>query len=186
MLALVDDNSLRWIEVFTKEFGQVPVSIADPVTCRDILGPSQFEGFSFPELKRLVSGVKKITGSKPSLRVCGRTKELWECLKELEISSFSVDNCENLEEVREVLGNTMTIIGNVPPVDILKIGTIDDVIDSVKDCIQKGATFPKGYIICSGCDLPIGTPKENLEAFIYAARTYGKGAKMGKMPLGMI
>jgi len=186
LIALAVDNSLRWVEVFTKEFGPGTVSISDPVTCTDILSRSQFEEFSFPELKRLVSGLKKITGLKPSLHICGHTKGIWEDIKELEISSFSVDNCEDLEEVCEVLGDTMTIAGNVPPVDVLRSGSIDDVIESVKECIQKGATSPKGYILASGCQVPVGTPKENLEAYVYAAKTYGKGAKVGKMPLGMM
>ena len=80
----------------------------------------------------------------------------------------------------------MTIAGYVPPVDVLRSGSIDDVIESVKECIQKGATSSKGYILASGCQVPVGTPKENLEAYVYAAKTYGKGAKVGKMPLGMM
>ena len=179
------DNSLEWSRAFTEEFGAGTVSIADPVTCTDILSLNQFEEFSFPELKRLVTGIKNITGLKPSLHICGHTKGIWEDLKELEISSFSVDNCEDLAEVRRVLGETMTIVGNVPPVDILKFGSIDDVIKSVKDCIQKCAASPKGYILSTGCSVVIGTPKENLEAYIYAARAYGRGAKIGEMPLGM-
>ena len=186
LIALAVDESLRWVEVFAKEFGAGKVSIADPVTCTDILSRSQFEEFSFPELKRLVSGVKNITGFKPSLHICGHTKGIWEDLKELEISSFSVDNCEDLEELREVLGDSMTIVGNVPPVDILRFGSIDDVIESVKECIQKGAASPKGYILAAGCGIPMGTPKENLEAYIYAVRKYGKGAKIGEMPDGMM
>lgn len=186
LIALAVDNSLRWVEVFTKEFGPGTVSISDPVTCTDILSLSQFEEFSFPELKRLVSGLKEITGLKPSLHICGHTKGIWEKLKELEISSFSVDNCEDIAEACEVLGGTFAIVGNVPPVDILKNGSIDDVIESVKECIQKSATSPKGYILSSGCQVAMGTSKENLEAYVYAARKYGKGAKIGEMPRGIL
>ncbi|MBZ2174715.1 hypothetical protein K8M07_05575 [Schnuerera sp. xch1] len=93
---------------------------------------------------------------------------------------------ESRTKVCEVLGDTVTIAGNVPPVDVLRSGIIDDVIESVKECIQKGTTSPKGYILASGCQIPVGTPKENLEAYIYASRTFGKGAKIGEMPLGMM
>lgn len=185
LIALGVDNSLRWVEVFTKEFGAATASISEPVACTDIISRSQFEEFAFPELKRLVNGLKEITGFKPSLHICGHTKGIWEDLKELEISSFSVDDCEDLEEVCEILGDTFPILGNVPPVEVLKQGTIDDVIKSVKDCIRKGATSPKGYILATGCQVPIGTPKENLEAFIYAARKYGRDAKIGELPKGL-
>jgi len=186
LIALAVDNSLKWVEAFTKEFGPGIVSISDPVTCTDILSLKQFEEFSFPELKRLILGIKEITGLKPSLHICGHTKGIWDYLKGLEISSFSVDNCEDLGETSETLGDTMTIVGNVPPVEILRNGTIDDVIESVKECIQKAAKSPKGYIISSGCQVPLGTPKENLEAYVYAVRTYGRNAKIGEMPLGMM
>jgi MtaA/CmuA family methyltransferase len=185
LIALGLDNSLKWVEVFTKEFGPATASISDPVTCTDIISRSQFEEFSFPELKRLVDGLKEITGLKPSLHICGHTKGIWEDLKELEISSFSVDNCEDLGEVCEALGDTFPILGNVPPVEVLRQGTIDDVIESVKDCICKGATSPKGYTLATGCQVPLGTPRENLEAFVYAARKYGRDAKVGELPKGL-
>ncbi len=185
LIALGVDNSLRWVEAFTKEIGPAPASIADPVTCTDILSDKQFEVFSLPELKRLALGLKGITGFKPALHICGHTKGFWSYFKELEISSFSVDNCEDLAETREALGDTLTIVGNIPPVDVLRNGSIDDVINSVKDCIKKGATSPKGYILSSGCQVPIGTPKENLEAYLYALRKYGQGAKIGELPKGL-
>ena len=47
-------------------------------------------------------------------------------------------------------------------------------------CRQSGR-----YILNTGCQLPIGTPKANVEAFIYAARKYGRGARLGKMPRGL-
>lgn len=185
LIALGVDNSLKWVEVFTKEIGPATASISDPVTCTDILSLEQFEEFSFPELNRLVLGLKEITGLKPSLHICGHTKDIWSYIKELELSSFSVDNCEDLAETRDALGDTFTIVGNVPPVDVLRNGSIDDVIESVKDCISKGAISPKGYILSSGCQVPIGTPKENLDAYLYAARKYGQGAKIGELPRGI-
>lgn len=185
LLMFCVDNSLRWVEIFTKEVGAAQASLSDPVTCTDILSKKQFEEFSLPELKRLVSGLKKITGTKPALHICGHTKGLWPYLKRLEISSFSVDNCEDLAETCEALGDTFIIVGNVPPVDILRNGSIDDVIKGVKDCIAKGSTSPKGYILSSGCQVPIGTPKKNLDAYLYAVRKYGQGAKIGELPRGM-
>lgn len=75
----------------------------------------QFEEFSFPELKRLELGKKEITGSKPSLHICGHTKGILEDLKKLEISSFSLDNCEEISETREVLGDILPLLGMYHP-----------------------------------------------------------------------
>ena len=58
-------------------------------------------------------------------------------------------------------------------------------IASCRECLTKCADSPAGFILNTGCQLPIGTPKENVEAFIYAARKYGRGARIGKMPKGL-
>lgn len=185
LLALAVDNSLRWVEAFTKEIGPSPCFISDPVTSTEILSPKQFAEFSYPELKRLVSGIKSITGFSPSIHICGHTKAIWPYIKELDLSSFSVDNCEDLAETCAALGDKFLIVGNVPPVEVLQAGSTEDVINSVKDCIRKGATSPKGYIISSGCQVPMGTPKKNLEAYIKAVQKYGKDVKIGELPKGL-
>lgn len=74
----------------------------------------------------------------------------------------------------------MAISGNVPPVDVLKNGYIFSVIRSVKECIEKAADSQKGYLLSAGCQIPLGTPKENLLAYVYVARKYGKNAVKGE------
>ena len=47
----------------------------------------------------------------------------------------------------------MRIAGNVPPVDVMKEGTIDEVIASCKECLEKCADSPAGFILNTGCQL---------------------------------
>lgn len=79
----------------------------------------------------------------------------------------------------------MFLSGNVAPVQVMRNGTIDDVLGAVKEVLKKCADSPCGHMLLTGCQLPIGTSQENIDAFIYAARTHGRGARMGKMPKGM-
>ena len=137
-------------------------------------------------MEKLVDGLIEITGIKPSLHICGHTKDIWENIKNLNVASFSVDNVEDLAELKEVLGETMPILGNVPPVEIMRFGTTEDVIEACKTCIRKGSTSQKGYILGTGCQIPPGTTEENLKTFVWAARTYGAGAKLGELPEGML
>ena len=64
-------------------------------------------------------------------------------------------------------------------------GTIDEVIDTCRECLRKGADSPMGYTLGTGCQVPIGTKRENFDAFIYAARKYGRGAQKGRLPQGL-
>lgn len=168
-----------WIKAVYDEFGCV-CSIADPASSMDLLGKKQFEQFSKPYLKELADWTKKYTGRSPSIHICGKSKKIWGDLKEIGFSGFSVDNCEDLFTLKGYLGESMLISGNVPPVDILRNGDAQDVIQSVKECIEKAADSPCGYLLSAGCQIPIGTPRENLAAYIYAARVYGKSAVKGK------
>ena len=182
LLDFVMEANMKWIEVFNKEFGDVGVMIADPVSCDDILSPKQVKEFSFPYLKELTDRIYKINNIKANLHICGRTKRQWENLKKLQIGSFSVDNCHDICECKEIIQDKLSLMGNVPPVDVMRNGSVDDVINSVKSCIKKGADNKMGFICATGCATPAKTPKENLDAFVYAVQKYGKDAKIGEIP----
>jgi uroporphyrinogen decarboxylase len=185
VLDLAVDCSLRWVEVFCREFGAARIGFADPVTCMNMLGKKQFDEFSLPYMKRLIKGITEITGFPPGAHICGKTKALWADLADSGLGSLSIDNCEDLEEAKIAVGNKLALSGNVAPVDVLKAGTIDDVIDACRACILKCGDNPKGFMLDSGCQVPLGTPRKNIEAYIYAVRRYGRGARKGALPRGI-
>lgn len=178
--------TIKWIEYNYSLFGPIPVGLTDPATSANLISDRMFREFSKPHMADLLAGIKKITGSIPGIHICGKTKHIWNDLAELGFPSFSVDNCEDLAELKAAVGDKMKISGNVPPTTVLRNGTIDDVIESVKQCLIKGSDSPCGYSLAAGCDVPVGTPRENLEAYIYAARRYGRGAQKGKPCRGLI
>ena len=185
LLDLTVECSLKWFEAFHREFGPVATNFSDPVTCMDVISKSQFDEYSLPYIKKLIDGTEKIMGSRPGAHICGKTSPIWADLADAGLFSFSIDNCEDLAVAKAAVGDRMRIAGNVPPVDVMREGTIDEVIASCKECLEKCADSPAGFILNTGCQLPIGTPKANVEAFIYAARKYGRGARLGQMPRGI-
>lgn len=185
LLSYAVECSLKWVEKFHQETGSTAVGFADPVTTTDILGKKDFQQFSKPYMKELIDGIIKITGNAPSVHICGHTKGIWKDLMEIGVDNFSIDNCEDLKEAKEIMGRKVFLSGNVAPVDIMRLGTIDMVIDAVRNAIFKGGDSPCGYMLMTGCQVPIGTPKENIDAYIYAARKYGRGARIGKLPKGI-
>ena len=84
------------------------------------------------------------------------------------------------------MGPVFGLVGNVAPVDVMLNGTIDDVIETCKKCIINGSEAENGYTLGTGCQVPIGTSRENFDAFIFAARKYGRGAQKGMLPLGIV
>ena len=185
LLELIVVCNLKYVRAGYEQLGITSWSISDPVTTTDILGVRYFREFSGPYLKTLHDGIVHITGSEPTIHICGHSKPIWEDLADCGFTMLSVDNCENMLDFQRIVGDRMFLTGNVPPVDVMRNGTIDDVIGAVKEVLKKCADSPCGHMLLTGCQLPIGTSQENIDEFIYAARTYGRGARMGQMPKGM-
>lgn len=121
-----------------------------------------------------------------TIHICGHTRDRWDQVIGSGVSGFWVDNMEDLAELKEAYGDRVAITGNVPPVDVLLNGTVDDVDASVRSCIAKTADSPCGFTLCPGCTTPVGTSREHLVAFMNAAATYGRGARRGHMARGII
>ena len=151
---------------------------------RDLLSKRQFKEFFVPYIKQAVERMNKFQGS-TGIHICGHTRDRWEEVIGTGVSGFWVDNCESLQELKECYGDKVAISGNVPPVDVLKNGTFEEIDQVIKKCIIEAGDNPRGYNLCPGCTTPVDTTKENMVAFMNAAAKYGRGARKGYMPRGI-
>ena len=184
LLRYSTDNIIKCIRDMCKKI-PTGFSIAEPVITTDVMSPKLFAAFAEPYIKEVISAITETIGQKPSIHFCGHTKGRWPFIKEWPVSSFSVDNCESLLELKNECGQRFTIAGNVSPVDTLLGGTPGEVEEAVKKCLLDGADSPRGFILATGCQISVGTPKDNITAMANAAAIYGKGAKVGQHPIGM-
>ena len=168
---VIVENNNRYIQRLL-DIG-VGIGFADPVSSTSLISVEQYKKFSLPYFQKNVDYIKK-NGGGCGLHICGTSRGLWEILNDTGIGAFSLDNVEDLEVAKEILGPYMGIQGNVPPVEVMKLGTPYDVLRYSKECIRKGYDSPKGFVLTSGCQMPIGTPKENMQALMDAARIFGR------------
>jgi uroporphyrinogen decarboxylase len=75
----------------------------------------------------------------------------------------------SLTEMRRIGGNKLTILGNVPPRDVLAQGTSDDVRSAVKKLLAEAPDRSRLILSCAG-GVPPGVSTANLQAFIETAR----------------
>lgn len=80
---------------------------------------------------------------------------------------------DDLALVKRTYGGRIALKGNVDPVRVLLEGTPADVEEAVKHCLQ-AAAFGGGYILGTADSTVIGTPFDNIHAFVEAGRKYGK------------
>jgi len=75
-----------------------------------------------------------------------------------------------LEEMRAMEGGRLTILGVIPPRDVLASGSADDVAQAVEKLLADTTTNPSRLILSCAGGMPPDTSTENLKAFSNAAR----------------
>ncbi len=79
---------------------------------------------------------------------------------------LELDGMTDIFKAKEILGDTMCIMGDVPA-SLLTLGTPDDVHKYCRKLIEE--IGPAGFILHSGCDIPIDAKLENVQAMVAAA-----------------
>lgn len=86
--------------------------------------------------------------------------------------ALSTDGTTDLRKAREILGDHMAMLGDVPAA-LMATGTPQDVRAYVRDLIRD--LGPAGLVMSNGCDMPFNTPKANAEAMLLATHEFGTG-----------
>jgi uroporphyrinogen-III decarboxylase len=80
------------------------------------------------------------------------------------------DGMTDVRKFKEMVGDRMAVMGDVPA-SLFAAGTPEDVRRYVRELVRD--VGPTGLILCPGCDAPINTKPENMEAFVAAAHEFG-------------
>lgn len=91
-------------------------------------------------------------------------------LPEMGVNLFNMGFDTDLNLLKELTGNRVTMLGNIPPRDVLARGSADDVRDAAR-ALRKGLKDPSRVIFSCGGGMPPGVPTENIRAFIEAVQS---------------
>lgn len=171
LLEIVTESNLKIIDIIA-DMG-VGFSMADPVSSSSVISEKLYREFSLPYQKKCVDRMRQKSGKGTSIHMCGKSKKMWDGLVETGIASLSIDNIEDLEQAKRAVGDKVCLVGNVPPVDIVKNGSYEEVVQESKLCIKKAYDNPNGFILSTGCQIPINSPIENIQALMDTVRSYG-------------
>ena len=146
--------------------GAETIAVLEPSAV--MLSPTQFEDFSGRYFSYLVEELK----AQLILHICGNTTHLLKKMSNTGAIGLSLDSLVNLKEASKIVPSNVALIGNLDPVRIFLQSTPEEVAKATRDLVEemKGA---KNFILSSGCDLPVGTPLENIEAFMKEGRRAG-------------
>lgn len=164
----VMEYSLQVIQRYNEELikaGADSIGIAEP-TC-SLLSAKAFEKMVLPYLQRYI----KSLSVPASLHICGRANHLVELMCKTGAVGISVDSPTDITKIKDKVPPDIMIMGNLAPVEVLMMKKPEEVREATIEILKAMEDVPN-FGLMSGCDLPVGTPIENIEAMMNAAKEY--------------
>ena len=164
-------ETLAGIEAFNIPFGIGGTWLGGWRAASALLAPKLWDRFVWPYYLKLADALIA-KGIIPVLHWDQDWTRDLARLKELPAKKviLNPDGMTDLRKFKELVGDRMAIMGDVPA-SLFAAGTPDDVYDYVRYLVHD--IGPTGLILCPGCDAPINTKPENMEAFVAAAHEIG-------------
>jgi uroporphyrinogen decarboxylase len=147
-----------------KAVGVEGIIVAEPMA--GLLAPERCEDFSSRYVASLVDAVQDDSFT-VILHNCGRTTKLVGSLVNTGARGLHFGNAVNMNDIAPHIPEDRLFFGNIDPVGVLRQGTPDDVTRSVTQLLEDMRPY-HNFVLSSGCDIPPGTPLENIDAFFYA------------------
>ncbi len=138
--------------------GADTIGIGDAIASQ--VSPDIYHQMIQPRQKRLVQAIQQ-AGGKVRLHICGNITHLLPGIADLGVNVLDVDHMVDMAAVRKAVGRGVTLAGNLDPVAMICRGKAQDIPGAVRRIYEEvGAPL----LVNAGCEIPSGTPVENLKA----------------------
>jgi MtaA/CmuA family methyltransferase len=166
LFAYVVEMELRFARAQV-EAGALLIGIGDAAA--SLIGPRRYEQFVLPYEGRLLAGIRAM-GARTRLHICGNTRKILHRAGETQPDMIDIDYPVPLHEARAALGDRQVIAGNLDPVRAVRDGTPETITRGLDECRRVAG---RHFIVAAGCEIPRGTPPENLLAMTAYAKSHG-------------
>jgi MtaA/CmuA family methyltransferase len=129
----------------------------------DLVKGTMYRDFLLPVHRH----VTQTLGAPIILHICGNTADRLEYIVQAGFDGFHFDSKVDAREAKRVVGNRMSLVGNVNNSTTLMAGTPEDVRRETLYALAAGVE-----IAAPECAIPLVTPIENLRAIAEAAREF--------------
>jgi uroporphyrinogen decarboxylase len=154
-----------------KKQGANGIIIAEPAA--GLLPPDACQEFSSDYIREIVSHVQD-DHFMVILHNCGNTQTLVPSMVSTGARGLSFGNAVDLGAILPQVPGDILVFGNIDPVGVLKMGNPATIRQKTLELLERTKDFPN-HILSSGCDIPPGTPLENVQTFYRALEEYNRG-----------
>jgi uroporphyrinogen decarboxylase len=146
--------------------GGLPV-IVDPLASASVISPYAYKKFALPSEQALIKYLHRYDLD-IILHICGETEPILGLLPDTGADLISVDKVD-LSIVLETLSPTIRIVGNFNT-STLAFSSPEEIASQVREMVLLGKQSLKGYVVSTGCEVPIATPPAHIKTFIQSAK----------------
>lgn len=144
-----------------KEAGVDGLMMAEPAA--GLISPDQADAFAMAYVRRIVDAVQD-DGFAVILHNCGNTVGMVHHMAATGAMGLHFGNAVDMRQILPQVPETVLAFGNLDPARVLRNGDVEAVRRGVRELLEIGRNHPN-FVLSSGCDIPPGTPMENLDAF---------------------
>ncbi|MHC1769113.1 MAG: uroporphyrinogen decarboxylase family protein [Verrucomicrobiia bacterium] len=153
------------------------VQAGDSLASIDMISPRQYRQWAFPCEQRFFGELNVYAGSRGALtllHICGNMTPVLEDMANTGAQILELDSKVSLRSAKERVGDRVCLMGNLNPVELLLRGTPGEVERAASEAISEAGKHG-GFILGSGCEVPVDAPPENLKAMVRIARSQVPG-----------
>ncbi|MEO0073034.1 MAG: uroporphyrinogen decarboxylase family protein [candidate division WOR-3 bacterium] len=150
--------------------GGLPI-LVDPLASGSVISPEQYQEFALPYEREVIRYLHRFDLD-VVLHICGDTSLIIELMPLSGADLLSVDRIE-ISQAIKAAGDRCRIIGNYDTTSLL-LKSADEIEREVTAMVGQGKNCPAGFVAATGCEVPLATPAENIDAFVRSAKTAGR------------
>ena len=154
------------------EAGAHIVQAGDSLASCDMISPATYRKWAWPAERRFFSTINPLAeryGAATLLHICGNMTPVLDAMADTGAHILELDHKVSLKTAKEHVGDRVCLMGNLDPVELLWRGTPAAVTRAAQQAIADAAEHG-GFILGSGCEVPVAAPTDNLRAMLKVAR----------------
>lgn len=130
------------------------------------VSPAMYGEYALPYEKRIFNAVHELGGI-ARLHICGDTSSILGQMVESGADIIDLDWMVDMKMAADKFSDRVAFCGNFDPVTVMLQGNPELVSQATQRCVQQGG---QNSFSAAGCEIPDGTPYENLHAHANALK----------------